>query len=201
MTIAQFIVAYSVCWWLVLFMVLPHQADAEKAPETGHAPSAPANPQIKKKCLWATFLAIIPTALIYFAASNVRAEETIYHVGGGCEPYANYVPSADVNARDGFGLGETKVKPANLDDNAGLIDLDTIDIPLRIPSQNYIDRAAQASNPQNTATSINGRNVDLSESFIRAGALSVKREGSILLNGKSISNNQLTRDGCNEKAK
>ena len=182
-------------------MVLPHQADASKTPEIGHVPSAPANPNIKKKCLWATFLAIIPTVLIYFAASNARAEDAIYHVGGGCEPYAKYVPSNDVNARDGFGSGETKVKSANLEDNAGLVDVDTIEIPLNIPSQTYLDRTARASNPSNSATSINGRNVDVSESFIHAGTLSVKREGDVLLNGKSISNSQLTRDGCGEKEK
>lgn len=183
MTIAQFIVAYSVCWWLVLFMVLPHQAQAEQSPQTGNAPSAPANPQIKKKCIWASALAFIPTALIYLVATQAKAEETIYHVGGGCNKSSRYVASDDLMTADGHGVGDKQVKPADLESNSQF-NVDSVDIPIAIPSDNYIGA---------------GHNVDLSESFIGAGKLTVKKDGDALLNGKSISNDPLDSGNCNEK--
>ena len=60
MTILQMIIAYSVAWWLVLFMVLPFGIKAPEVPEKGHVPSAPKNLNLKKKCLITSVLAFIP---------------------------------------------------------------------------------------------------------------------------------------------
>lgn len=193
MTIAQFIVAYAVCWWLVLFMLLPVAATPAPAPEKGHAPSAPANPHIRKKFRWATLLAFLPTLLIYFVATNVKAEDTIYHVGGGCNRLKSYKAPADLSARDGYGVGEKKVKSADVAGKSTFIDTDAIRIPLEIPAQNYIDRGGVgAASP----TSIHGRNVDLSHSFINAGELATKLDGDISLNGQSITQSQVFEEGC-----
>ncbi|MDX2094570.1 MAG: DUF1467 family protein [Alphaproteobacteria bacterium] len=200
MTIAQFIVAYAVSWWLVLFMVLPFGAEAPAQPQKGHAPSAPANPRLKKKCLWASVLAILPTLLIYFVATGARAGETVYHAGSDCHKTSKHVPAADVAARDGYGTGDKRVKAADINPSRQVVDADSIAIPLDIPSQRYLDRAAQADgDADDTPTSINGRNVDLSHSFIEAGKLEVKRDGDVLLNGQSITENEITTDGCGDE--
>jgi predicted secreted protein len=184
MTIAQIIVAYSVCWWLVLFMVLPHQAEASKNPQTGNAPSAPANPQIKKKCIWTTFIAILPTILVYFAAENAKAAEddSIYHASShGCHKSANYKAPADISTKDGTGVNGKTVTPADLPGGSDAYKGD-IDIPLALPSQKYTDPTKH--------------NVDLSQSFIGAGKLTVTKDGDTLLNGKPIVNNQADSGDC-----
>ena len=103
MTIAQFIVAYSVCWWLVLFMVLPQGLAMEQKPGEGHVPSAPANPRLKRKFIITSLIAILPTLLIYFVATEAKAEDTIYHVGGkdngDCDPLETYTTPEGVNVR------------------------------------------------------------------------------------------------------
>ena len=141
-------------------------------------------------------------------ASAASSEPTVYHVGTGCHRPTTYHPSADVNVRDGYGAGDKQVKTADINASTA-INTDSMSIPLKIPSQRYIDRAAQATAAQNAAngnanatkatpTSINGRNVDLSQSFVDEGTLTVKRNGETLLNGKPISENNLNTDGCDE---
>lgn len=189
MTIFEFAVTYAVCWWLVLFMVLPHQADAAKNPEVGHAPSAPARPQLGKKARWTTLLAFIPAIALYFVVEAAHAEETIYHAGSGCKPLAA-TSASDVNARDGYSTGGKKVKPATLESKTILGDKDSYDIPLRIPTQGYID-------PAGTPV---GRNVDLSQSFVGVGDLNVKNDGGISLNGKPIAPQEVYPEGCEQPA-
>lgn len=185
MTIAQIIVAYSVCWWLVLFMVLPHQAHAAQDPQKGNAPSAPANPQIKKKCIWTTFIAILPTLLVYFAAENAKADDDIMHASShGCHKSANYVPSADVATKDGYGAGDKQVAPADLPGTGSDMYKGDITIPLEIPSAKYTDTTTH--------------NVDLSQSFIGAGKLTITKDGKTLLNGKPISNGTEDSGDCSE---
>jgi predicted secreted protein len=60
MTLFQMLIAYSVAWWLVLFMVLPFGIKAPEVPGKGHVPSAPKELNLKKKCLITSVLAIIP---------------------------------------------------------------------------------------------------------------------------------------------
>jgi predicted secreted protein len=72
MTLFQMFMAYSVAWWLVLFMVLPFGAKAADAPEAGHAASAPAQFNIRKKIIITSVLAIIPVcAFKYLYESGV----------------------------------------------------------------------------------------------------------------------------------
>lgn len=187
MTIAQCIVAYSVCWWLVLFMLLPNGAAPEKKPTLGHAPSAPANPRLGHKFRWATLLAILPTLLIYFVATNAKAadDERIYHVGSsGCKPLATYTATApdDVSTRDGYGVGEHKVASANLESSTILRDMDHVDIPLNIPSKKYLNADKY--------------NADLSESNAALGTLRVGRDGSVLLNEQSVAQQNTYTSDC-----
>ena len=184
MTIAQFFVTYAVCWWMVLFMLLPSGAAPEQNPTVGHAPSAPANPRLKRKCAWATLIALAPAIVLYFVATNAKAEETIYHVGGGCNTLAKHVPAADVAVKDGYGTGDKQVAGANLEGGQGFSGFDSVDIPLQIPSENYI--------------AADKHNVDLSHSFIEAGKLTVKQNGDTLLNGKPINDSQLTTGDCDD---
>jgi predicted secreted protein len=185
MTIAQFIVAYAVCWWLVLFMVLPHRADPSPSPMAGHAPSAPQNPRLKRKFLLTTLLAFLPTLLIYLVSNSARAEEGIYHVGGGCEPLALHRADDTVSTRDGYGTGDKKVAPANLDGGSAFDAIDHVDIPLDIPTKNYINT--------------DKFNVDLSESNASIGKLRVGMDGSTSLNGWPIKNQATYGADCAPK--
>lgn len=182
MTIAQFIIAYAICWWLVLFMVLPRGAEPESEPAPGHAPSAPANPRLKRKFALTSLLAFLPALLIYLAASSARAEEGVYHAGGGCERLAAYTPSDDVAARDGYGAEGKKIVPATLESSTDFSDIKTVDIPLRIPSGKYLDYS--------------NYNVDLSESFAESGDLEIGMDGASKLNGRPISNAEKFPDDC-----
>ncbi len=183
MTGFEFAVTYIVCWWMVLFMVLPHQADAPKTPEVGHAPSAPENPQLGKKMRWATVLAVIPAVAMYFIVSAAHAEDTIYHAGSACKPLNIHTPDASVAARDGYATGDKKVKPATLEGGSTILgDKDTFSIPLQIPSTNYVDASKH--------------NVDLSHSFINAGELTVSKDGETKLNGNSIVPQETYGQGC-----
>ena len=174
MTIAQCIVAYSVCWWLVLFMVLPQGLTMEKKPGTGHVPSAPSNPRLKRKFIITSFIAILPTLLIYFVATQAKAEDTIYHVGGSgdCAPLENYTMPDGVSTKDGYGVGDKQVLPADLNSSTILGDKDSVDIPLEIPSQKYLDPSKH--------------NVDLTESKIQIGKIRVSKDGSVLLNDQPM---------------
>ena len=66
MGVVETIITYFVSWWLILFMALPFGARPEVSPEKGHVPSAPANPQIKKKCIITSVLALLPTLLAHY---------------------------------------------------------------------------------------------------------------------------------------
>jgi predicted secreted protein len=182
MTGFEFAVTYAVCWWLVLFMVLPHQAAAPQNPELGHARSAPENPQLGRKMRWATLLAVLPAVALYFIVGAAKAEDTIYHVGSGCQPLPTYQSSADVEAKDGYSTGGKTVKPATLEGNNMLGDKDKFDIPVLIPSKNYVDQSKY--------------NVDMSQSFVHAGDLSVSKDGTTTLNGKPMSGQATYPDGC-----
>lgn len=190
MTIVQAFVTYATCWWLVLFMVLPYRAHAAEKPGLGHAQGAPANPMIRKKAKWATFLAVVPTIAIYLFASDAKAEEVLYRASGGCARLEPYRTPAGVAAVDGVGASGVAVAPANPHSSTILGDLNQVDIPLNIPSTTYIDRPVAGA--QNSAE----RNVDLSESFINVGKLSIGQDGSSLLNGQPINQESIDTPGC-----
>jgi predicted secreted protein len=198
MTVLQCIVTYVICWWMVLFMVIPHQAEAPKTPGVGHAPSAPANPQIGKKMKWTTLLAVIPAVALYFIVSEARAGDAMYHAGsnGGCKPHDTSHAPADLNARDGYGTNGEKVAPATLGGGNQVVNTDHIDIPLEMPTAKYLEpQAATASSAGasgSTASSTPApaaapvHNVDMSQSFAQMGKLSIGQDGSATLNGKAI---------------
>ncbi len=62
MDVLTAIASYLIIWWLALFMVLPIGAKSQiESGEVvkGSAKSAPINPQIKKKLIWASLLALV----------------------------------------------------------------------------------------------------------------------------------------------
>ena len=61
MTWLQAILVYAVCWWLLLFMALPIGIKQEDNPEAGHSTAAPRNPQLAKKCVIVSVLAVLVT--------------------------------------------------------------------------------------------------------------------------------------------
>jgi predicted secreted protein len=185
MTLAQFIVAYAICWWMVLFMVLPRGAEPDSSPTLGNAPSAPANPRLKRKFAITSVFAILPAVLIYFVAVSAKAEDSIYHAGGGCEALTSHKASDDVAARDGYGVGGEKLMPATLESSTILGDMKSVDIPLRIPSANYIDSSKY--------------NADMSESFADMGALEIGMDGQSKLNGRSINASDAFSDECSNR--
>ena len=194
MTPFEYAITYILSWWMVLFMVLPHRADAPAKPEVGHAPSAPANPMLKKKFLWTTLLAIIPTLLLGLIIREAQAEETIYHAGTHCKT-TNYKPNTDISTKDGVGAGGKAIKPATMNPSNVMGNMDHIDIPLEIPSAGYINRGnSNAAAGSNT----NPYNADLSQSFIQAGRIEVNKDGSTTLNGQSITPSEPLPEGCNE---
>ncbi len=175
---------------MVLFMVLPHAAAAPAKPGLGHAPSAPEKPQLRRKFRWATLAAVLPTIGIYFIATYAKAED-MYHAGGGCEPLSAYQAPADISTRDGYGAGEKKVKPADLEGGTVLGNMDKIAIPLAIPTAKYLE--PDPSNPTH--------NVDLSQSFARMGTIEVGKDGDALLNGQPIGGQAVLPAGCEHSTK
>lgn len=70
MTIAQAVIVYFVCWWLLFFMALPVGVRVPETQEAGHAPSAPANPRIGIKALIVTLLTALVTWGIDFVIAS-----------------------------------------------------------------------------------------------------------------------------------
>lgn len=65
MTFLTLIFTYFVTWWIVLFVTLPWGNRQPDTPEVGMMHGAPANPNIKKKMIWTTFLSFIVVGIIY----------------------------------------------------------------------------------------------------------------------------------------
>lgn len=187
MTIPEILVAYAICWWLVLFMVLPRGAEPAAEPARGHARSAPAEPRLKRKFILTSLWAVPATALVYLVfVTNAHAADEIYHVGGGgCEPIEAHVADADVAARDGYGVGGKKVAPATTESANILGNLESVDMPIQVPSENYIDSS--------------NYNADFSETFVQAGTLKAGMDGSLSLNGRTVNKSPVYPPGCNKK--
>ncbi len=69
MSIPLSIAIYFICWWMVLFMILPIglRTQREEGEVLGGTPeSAPANPQILKKLLITTIVAAFIFAVVYW---------------------------------------------------------------------------------------------------------------------------------------
>lgn len=70
MSFVSFFVTFATSWWLILFMLLPVGVKQPEKVEKGHASSAPSNPRILTKMLWATVLAAIFTYLFLTALDH-----------------------------------------------------------------------------------------------------------------------------------
>lgn len=98
-----------------------------------------------------------------------------YSVGKskGCEVYSEYKPSDDVDVKDGVDAKGWAIAPADL--NAPAIDKQdfmTLDIPMDIPLNNYIDQKDY--------------NVDLSHADIWAGRVQVDQDGTTRFNNQEL---------------
>jgi len=74
MSIATIILVYVIAWWMVFFTMLPvgvrsqHEGDEEivAGTETG----APVNPNLGRKALWTSLIALFLTVIYYFVATS-----------------------------------------------------------------------------------------------------------------------------------
>ena len=64
------IFVYLICWWLVLFTVLPWGVKPEEHPQTGHAASAPAHPRLRRKFLVTSGISGIIWLVVYVLIKN-----------------------------------------------------------------------------------------------------------------------------------
>ena len=64
MSIFEYGIIYIICWWMVLFMVLPFKAGAKENPEADEYHASPAKAHIKGKLIATTFLAIPAAAVV-----------------------------------------------------------------------------------------------------------------------------------------
>ncbi|WP_374763931.1 DUF1467 family protein [Yunchengibacter salinarum] len=74
MNIATIILVYVIAWWMVFFASLPvgvrAQNESEEGVTQGTAPSAPENPNLGKKALWASLIAAGLTLIYYLVATS-----------------------------------------------------------------------------------------------------------------------------------
>jgi predicted secreted protein len=66
MTLFGGIVIYVICWWMVLFAVLPWGNRPPDTPEPGHATSAPEKPRLALKFLVTTGIATVIFLMIWW---------------------------------------------------------------------------------------------------------------------------------------
>jgi len=68
------ILVYVVIWWLVFFAALPvgvkHQREPNETVVEGTDPGAPSNPNLKKKALYTSGIALVLTIIYYFVAAS-----------------------------------------------------------------------------------------------------------------------------------
>jgi len=74
MNIATVILVFVVAWWMVFFAALPigirSQEESGEEITKGTVPSAPSNPNLKKKALYTTAVAVLITIAYYFLATS-----------------------------------------------------------------------------------------------------------------------------------
>ena len=73
MSVVNAIVLYVIIWWVVLFAVLPWGVRRNEAPEPGHDPGAPANPNLGRKAIYTTVIA----AAVWLAAYGLISSDLI----------------------------------------------------------------------------------------------------------------------------
>lgn len=123
MSLFELVMIYAVSWWLVLFMVLPWGVRMAEKPAVGHAASAPVRPQIRRKLLITSAIALV-VPLLAFGISEARAASGIYTTksdgqGSECIP-VEAAADASVHATDtdatlgGAANGDAGVVPTYL---------------------------------------------------------------------------------------
>ena len=74
MGIATLILVYTVIWWLVFFAALPvgvrHDQEPDEMAVEGADAGAPSNPNLKKKAIYTSVIALVLTIAYYFLASS-----------------------------------------------------------------------------------------------------------------------------------
>jgi len=74
MNIATIILVYVIAWWMVFFAALPvgvkAQNESDEEMVEGTAPSAPTNPNLKKKAIYTSVIALGITIAYYYLASS-----------------------------------------------------------------------------------------------------------------------------------
>ncbi len=60
------LIAFFILWWLVFMTLIPCWVKIEKKPQKGNADSAPINPNLAKKALWATVITVVLYALFCY---------------------------------------------------------------------------------------------------------------------------------------
>jgi predicted secreted protein len=74
MNIATVILVYVVSWWICFFMALPIGVRAQNETgdevQKGTMPSAPSNPNLKKKALVTSLIALLITVGYYYLATS-----------------------------------------------------------------------------------------------------------------------------------
>ena len=67
------IAIYVVCWWIVLFAVLPFGVKPSREGELGHDAGAPAQPYLLRKALITTVVAAVVWALLHWGMTDYIA--------------------------------------------------------------------------------------------------------------------------------
>jgi predicted secreted protein len=70
MTLVSGTMVFFVVWWIMLFMVLPFGIRPDETPQKGFSTGTPKNPNLKKKFLITTILAIIVWGIIQVVMVN-----------------------------------------------------------------------------------------------------------------------------------
>ena len=72
MDLAWTLSLYFITWWMVLFAILPlgvrSHHDEGTAPEPGHDPGAPVNPNLKKKAITTSWVTAVIIAVVWIIA-------------------------------------------------------------------------------------------------------------------------------------
>src|SRR5688572_7356768 len=100
MSFFEIFMIYALSWWLVLFMVLPWGVKIAAKPGLGHAASAPINPNLRRKLILTSLIALL-APLCAYAISEARAESSIYSTkGNDCVAPVNAATDPSVAAVD-----------------------------------------------------------------------------------------------------
>lgn len=71
---ATIILVYVIAWWMVFFAALPFgvraQSETDEDMVEGSVPSAPSNPNLKKKAIITSIIAVFLTIGYYFLATS-----------------------------------------------------------------------------------------------------------------------------------